>query len=296
MMWKNLHKSFILIALSAITLNSFGGAWTKTKGKYYFQTSYSYMKYRSIFYEGSTAYLDRQIFDYTIQAYYEYGLNDELTFISVLPFKSVGTLGQTNFEQANINTLLPFPGADPLSEDKLEAFSNMQFGIKYALPSGKYVKAIQAKLYTPSRAYNHEAGLRTGFNAWSFHPSFIISRGYNKSYFSGDFGLRFQSNGHSHYYTMDLEYGRRFEFIKGKTTWIAVVINEFNPIIEKDIIDGREVLTSLFRNNTSWLAPGSKIAHYINDKTAINFSMFGAFKANYQGHFPTMTLGVSWEN
>ena len=77
-----------LLFLSA----SQAGVWTKKQGEAYKQLSFTYIRSHKLFKEnGETIVLPRNVRDYTLQAYMEYGLTDKFTLIAVLPYKFIGT-------------------------------------------------------------------------------------------------------------------------------------------------------------------------------------------------------------
>lgn len=115
---KNPHQLLIfLISFSALSQ----GPWTKEKGSYYLQSSYSTIQnYSSLF--GDPDYTtERKLTDNTFQFYGEYGFTDKLTLILNLPLKHIKSGDLVVKENSN-------PATKAANETSL---GNIEMGLKY---------------------------------------------------------------------------------------------------------------------------------------------------------------------
>ncbi|MDZ7741639.1 MAG: hypothetical protein U5Q03_07790 [Bacteroidota bacterium] len=192
--------SILLIFVLSFSLSA-GGPWVKGKKKGYFQLSFTSLQYDELLngFQDPNSGLNREVTDLTLQAYLEYGPGKNWQVEMALPFKLLKTGDQ----------LLDVPGnlypADTLAAGKLNAFGNIHMAVKYLILDGKFKMAGKLSMGAKTAEYDSITGLRSGYDAWYFAPSFSVGRGYRNFYYFTEAGYRFKTNGYSSDFLFTLE-------------------------------------------------------------------------------------------
>ena len=273
--------SILLISFLPIFVHA--GAWTKAKGEGYSQLSFTYIKSHSLFLEdGRDLELRRDVTDMTLQGYLEYGLTDKFTLLGVLPFKFTST-GDELFPTTQFK--------DTLEAGSLSGLSNIMIGFKQRLFNKKYVGSFQLTFESWHSRYDAPTGLRTGYESMALSPSFLIGRGWDKTFFSAELGIKYRTNSLSHQWKAGIEVGRKF----GDKTWIIAVVDDLESFHTGKSFNGNAEHTGLYVNNQESFSYGAKFIHSISDSWAVNLAGYGAFAGNKVAHFPALVAGISYE-
>jgi hypothetical protein len=286
-----LTRWIIFLFLFTFHMQLFAGAWTQEKGKGFEQLSFTYLRYSGLI-NGSdpSSKLKREVTDFTLQNYLEYGLTDRLTLISVVPFK----LLETGQEVLNIDPEDDLYPGDTLEAGSLNGFSNVTLAMKYALKKGRVVWSAQLRVGTGNSRYDHATGLRTAYNSWLFTPSLLFGKGWNKSYLSTEAGFQYKTNNYAHNFIANVELGKRIDWKKTKT-WLAFVFDALIPVTTGSFDDGNSIHTGMFQNGEGYVSPGIKVSHYMTQHFIFNFATYGAVWADHGGASPTLNFGLAYE-
>lgn len=178
---------FRLLFLLSVFIFSIGdslaGGWTQKKGKFYIQLSSQFMrsgKFHDI--NGTTVDINT-LSDFTISLYAEYGITDDITILTYVPFYHRLTLNRIEGTSGRIY----FPGADKTG------VSDSDIGLKYKLAQGggSVLSAVLSfglplgesenrdGLLTGDGEFNQELSLQFGHSFYPLPVYFNTSAGYN---------------------------------------------------------------------------------------------------------------------
>jgi hypothetical protein len=270
---------------------AFAGAWTQEKGGGFQQVSFTYLKYKGLLNgddDGSS--LKREITDFTLQYYLEYGLHDKLTLLTVLPYKLLSAADKIE----NIDPEDDLFPNDTTEGGSLNALSNLTFALKYQLYKKNAVLSAQLRLGTATGEYDDPTGLRTGYDSWLITPSLLWGKGYENTYISSEAGFQYKTNDYAHNVLANVELGLKMQW-KKTHTWLVVVIDALVPVTEGNYDDQNSVHTGMFQDSEGFVSPGVKINHYLNPNWIVNFGTYGAFWADHGGNSPTLNFGLAYE-
>lgn len=274
-----MKKILIIVALIYSATLVSQSPWTQKKGKFYTQLSFSTISnYNDLF--GDPDYqTEREISDQTFQFYSEYGLSDRTSLLLSVPFKAIQTGSLSNQSMAN-----------PLTVEASESsLGNIQFGIKHVFSSKNWVISGQFSLEANTGSFAANSGIRTGYDAWSFTPLFLIGKGYGKSYLQGFFGADIRTNGYSSNFKIGGEYGRKL----GKSIWLIGFLDISKSFKNGDVIlPNSNLATGLYVNNQEFGAFGLKAIGEITEKFGVNAGFGGAFFGNNVAKQLALSLGI----
>jgi hypothetical protein len=256
-----------------------GGPWATGKGKAYTQLGASFNQYDAIFYNGGKLSIVHPVRDNTYQFYGEFGINDKLTLISNVPFKSLQTC-------SSMYTVLlpPYSG-------KLNCFGNISLAGKYSFWEKGVNLAAQVEVQSRNNRTDYTTGLRTGYSCWAVTPSFIIGKGFKKWYAFADVGFALRSSGYSEEIISNAEIG----YTPFKRFWLALAFNNKNTLKNGSVDEKTVTATSLYVNNQFYNAFGLKVSYGFTDKIGVNLSANGAFAGNFVGAAPTFNASVYYK-
>lgn len=284
----------ILIAFSVDYLQA--GIWPQGKGNGYFNLSFTYLKYNEVINGSLLASngfdklpLKRSVSDHTLNGYLEYGISNRLTAIANVPIK----LLKTGNEVRSLNND-PFP-EDTLTSGSLNTLGNINIGARYLIARGELLWSVKVNSGIRSADYQHNTGLRSGYDAWYVTPSVQTGKSWGKTYFSASLGYRFKSNGYAHDLVTDNEFGYQWQRKSGLPTWFIVTAGAVLPITNGSHDDQNSKQTGLYRDEEGFVDPGLKINHYLTKRLSVNISSIGALWAWHGGNQLTYTAGVSYE-
>jgi len=262
--------------------------WVASDNGYYFQLAYNTIpEYNSLFNGKKEAFqTSRYIQDKTIQLYGEYGITDNLTIITSIPYKLLKSGELNPNTEFNLHEIPPAV--------TVNALGNIQISAKYKLLDKKWVAAAQLRIELPVAVSSGiESGLIPGYDAFSFAPIASIGSGWNKFY--GYYWLSgiIRTNNYSEYLNTGIEGGwKPFNGL-----WFIVyseLLHSFKngsrglPPPEKQF--------GLYSNDLEYFAFGLKLLYEIdlksNDKLGFFVHAAGSFSGFAVAHSPLLSLGI----
>ncbi len=233
-------------------------AWTKDQGKYFAQVGSSILFYNSYINSETKSVLplNRSFLDMSFSLYGEYGLTNYLTLSGQLPFKYSAS----------------FDGKDTNVKDgSIAGFSNINLGLTGRLfQKGGVVISTKVKTSLPVSKYDVETGLRTGFDATTFTPSFLIGVGAAKFFTSAEVGREFRNNGYTNRNFIAWQIGK---FFHDKKYIFILGLEYLKSIGTSTHDDGTSKYTSLYLSTQSYLSPTLKFGYYVKPTNTLWFSV-----------------------
>lgn len=270
-----LSIGFLLLSISLFAQSP----WTQKKGSLYTQVSFSSISNYSELFGDPDYNTEREITDQTYQVFATYGITDQTTLIVHLPIKSIKTGNLTS-----IGNIIPITMSG--SET---ALGNLQVGIKHNFSKRNWMMSGQLSIEANTGRFDQNTGIRTGYNAWSLTPLFLVGKGYGKSYLQGFVGADIRTNGYSSNFKICGEYGRKI----GGSIWLIGFLDINKSLRNGNLIDKPQNLaTGLYANNQEFGAVGIKGIGEITDKFGINAGIGGAFFGNNIAKQLALSFGV----
>jgi hypothetical protein len=262
--------------------------WVAAKNGYYFQFSYNTIpEYNSLFDARPESIItSRKIKDATLQLYGEYGLSDQFTLVASIPYKIL--------KSGDLNPNYQGPGTDIPSAENVNAFGNVQIGLKYKLLDKKWVAAGQFKIEFPAEyAKGEPSGLIPGYDAYAFSPILSIGRGWNKFYGYAWLSTIFRTDHYSDYLNGGIEGG--WKPFKG--FWLIIyseVLNSFKN--GSKALPPPEKQFGLYSNDLEYFSYGLKAIYDIELKNHNKLGFFihgaGSFSGFAVAHSPLLSAGI----
>ena len=263
-----------------LTLSIFSQSpWTKEKGAFYTQLSFtSIANYNSFF--GNPDYsIDGQITDNTLQFYGEYGISNKTTFLLNLPLKSISY-------QQNLQCLVaPCP---TIQHDKT-AIGNIEIGIKHNFIQKKWLLSGQLAVETNTSTFDNSSGIRTGYNAYTFTPLLLAGKSFGKTYVQSFIGGNFRTNNYISNFKIGGEIGRKI------TTHIWLIgFLDVSKSLENGTIEfpNSNNITSLYVNDQEYGAFGLKGIGEFSDKFGVTTGFGSVFFGNNLPKRAAFTFGA----
>lgn len=272
--------SICLVLLIGITAWS-QGPWTKEKGNFYTQLSFSSIyNYNTLF--GDPDYtINGEITDNTFQFYGEYGITDKTTLVVNIPYKIISL---NNYENPAIDC-----GGDCSEDFNTHAFGNTEIGLKHNFYNKDWLISGQFSVEANTSTYNAVSGIRTGYNAFTFTPMVMAGKGFGKIYFQTYAGIKIRTNEYSSNVKIGGEYGYKVL----KNIWLIGFID-----IEKSLENGtielptENINTGLYVNNQEYGVFGIKAIGELSKSFGITAGLPFAFFGNNVAKQAAPTLGV----
>ena len=242
-------------------------AWTQKKGELYSQLTFSNISnFNEVF--GEPEYLtERKITDQTLQLYIEYGISNNTTLIINIPFKMIQTGGLSNTSNVSPLTI----------SDSKSSLGNIEIGLKHKLYNKKWVASLQLNIEANTSSFDERSGIRTGYDAWTFTPTFNISRSFNGFYIQGFSGVNLRTNKYSSNFKIGGEIGTK-PFNK---LWLIAYIDAIKSFKNGAIaLPVSNELTSLYVNNQEYGGYGLKGIFEYSKKIGATAGFGGAFYGN----------------
>lgn len=197
-------------------------SWLRTKGTSYEQVSVTNVTGSSLYTtEGPSKLLRRQVTDWSMQLYYEYGISDKFTFAGSLTPKFLSTSNEI-FETPDFTDTLDQGTAFGLGNTHLSAI----YGIRQ---NKRLVMSLQARLELPQWAsITDNSGLQAGTRSWGVAP--FLNFGYGGNIFSSfSIGVNMRSNGYSEQLLSNLQIGSQL----GEGFWFI-----FRASLQRSFLNG----------------------------------------------------------
>jgi len=274
-----MRKIIFFVLLFSVVITFAQSPWTQKKGKFYTQLSFSSIPSYNVIYGNPDYTVSGKISDNTLQLYTEYGVSDDTSIIINLPYKFIK---HTHFSVPYIDC---FP--NPCSFDKKVAvFGNIEIGIKHNFSNKKWLLTGQFTIEANTSSFDALSGIRTGYNAWTFTPLFIIGKGTAKKYLQFFTGADIRTNGYSTNFKIGGEYGWKI----GKKLWFSMFLD-----IVKSLKNGNIVLpnsaTALYINDQEYGGFGFKGIYEFSNNFGLTTGLGGAFFANNVAKQVALNMG-----
>ena len=256
--------------------------WTKKKNEGYVQLNFtSVASYDKVF--GNPEYdTQRQITDNTLQLYGEFGITDKTTLFANVPLKM---LKSGDFSK-DMTLVLPTFTTTEATETTL---GNIQFGVKHNFINNKWLVSAQLAVEANTSSYNADAGLRSGYDAWTVTPLILAGRGFDKWYIQAFTGVDIRTNNYSSNFKLGGEVGYKTL----NWLWIAGFLDGVASFKNGDIVLPQENLaTALYVNDQSYTAFGLKFIAEFNKNFGANVGLGGAFAGRNVAKAPAISVGL----
>ena len=274
-------KKFVAIALLFVCLSSFSQSpWTKKKGKLYTQLSFTTIPSYDMLFGNPDYSIDGQISDNTLQFYGEYGVSNKTTLILNLPYKIITHTGL-------VNPCLVAPCSE--YSNKKNDLGNIEIGLKHNFYNKGWLISGQFSMEVNTGSFNVNSGIRTGYNAFTFTPLFLLGKGFGKSYVQTFAGGKIRTNNYSSNFKIGGEYGRKVS----KNIWIIGFLD-----IEKSLENGNinlpasNLATGLYVNDQDYGVIGVKTIAEFTNNLGITASLPAAFFGNNVAQQIAFSFGV----
>lgn len=283
-----MNKRFFLLAglcLFVLQSSIAQSPWTQKAKEGYFQLGVSNIGPYDGIYGGAIDRIElpREVQDFTIQAYGEYGITDKLTFVGSIPLKSL-SVGDTSGT---------FPGLSLIEEGSQFSIGNVNLGARYSLYEGVVNVAAQLLVELPAGALDESTGLRPGLDAFSIKPTISVGAGLGKGFVYGHVGLPLRTNNYSHSLQAGIEGGYKFLDLIYLIGYIEV-LNSFEN--GDRIEDPRNIQTGLYLNDQQYFAYGIKaIVELFDGKSGFNVSFGSASSGRFVARSQAVSFGLFYK-
>ncbi len=260
--------------------------WARPAHGGYVQLGYHTIPtYSSLFGKaGEDLPLVRYVTERTLQLYGEYGLSRRTTAAVSVPFR----MHQRGARTPELPLFI-----QPTSSGNLAALGNVSLAVRHQFLSGPLALGAGLRLDLPSSASQPQAGMRTGFDAFTILPSISAGQGFGKGYWLAYSGLALRTNNYNHYLSLGAEGG-----LSVGSFWLIVFVDAVLPF-ENDArpLNPTSTLTGLYENNQGWISPGLKAIWQVAPQWGFVVSGAGALWAQYVPKSPGLSAAVffRWE-
>jgi hypothetical protein len=274
-------KKVIAVSILFLTINIFGQSpWTKKKGEYYTQLSFSTIADYNILYGSPDKTLNGKITDNTLQFYAEYGLTDKTTLTTSIPLKLIS--------HKDISLLCVNGPCDNINNDKT-GLGNIEIGIKHNFYNKNWLISGQINLETNTSTFDSNSGIRTGYDAWSITPLLTIGRGYNNWYLQGFTGVNIRTNN----YSSNFKIGGEIGYKPVPKLWLIAGLDILKSFDNGDIIlPSSNLLTGLYINNQEYGSFSIKAIGEFTKNFGVTAGVGGAFSGNNVAKKGAFNIGL----
>jgi len=251
-------KRILYTAILLITINAFSQSpWTKKKGEFYTQLSFSTIaNYNTLFGSPDKA-LNGKITDNTLQFYGEYGLTDKTTIITSIPLKLISH--------------------KDISDTDKTALGNIEIGIKHNFYNKEWLISGQINIEANTSTFNTNSGIRTGYDAWSITPLLTFGRGFNNWYVQGFTGVNIRTNN----YSSNFKIGGEIGYKPIPKLWFIVGLDILKSFDNGNVLlPTSNLLTGLYINNQEYRSFSIKAIGEITKNFGLTAGIGGAFSGN----------------
>ena len=254
--------------------------WTRSRAGFYVQAAWQTIPpYTSLYSEsGKTRPLDRRLTENAFQLYGEYGLRRYTTLVVSLPFR---------FQRAGRflgNTSQPLTSAGTLS-----GLGNASLAIRQSLLRGRWPLTGTIRVDVPVNNYNENAGLRTGYHAFTFHSLLSTGRSFPRFYWFVYAGAASRTKGYGPYANAGAETGYRF----GKLWTIAFTeVVSPAPDNSQPELSVQNQRTGLYVDDQGYWSLGLKGLYQVRRFWGLTASAAGAGWGRAVPRQPALSLGA----
>ena len=241
-------KKIIYLYIFFLSINILGQSpWTKKKGAFYTQLSFSTIANYNTLYGSPEKVLNGNVTDNTIQFYTEYGITDKTTLIVNAPIKLIS--------QKDISLICVGIAPCGTIDNNKTALGNIEIGIKHNFYNKDWLISGQVNVEANTGTFDANSGIRTGYDAWTVTPLLTVGRGYNNWYLQGFTGVNIRTNSYSSNYKIGGEVGYK----PIPKLWLIAnldITRSFNN--GEVILPTSNLLTGLYINNQEYVSFGLK--------------------------------------
>ncbi len=260
-------KNGIIILFLSMGVGVFSQSpWTQEKNKFYTQLSFNTIpNYSTIF--GSPDYdVPGEISDQTIQLYGEYGFSDQTSIIVNAPLKLIS-----------------------FNDFSTTALGNIAVGVKQRFYQKNWILSGQFNVEANTSVYDSDSGIRTGYDAFTFTPLFLMGRSFGKSYVQSFIGADLRTNDYSSNFKIGGEIGHKIT----KRIWLIGFIDVVKSLENGNIVLPLEnTATGLYVNDQEYGAFGFKGIVEITEKFGATVGFGGAFFGNNVPKQASLNIGI----
>ncbi len=274
---------FLIVSMIISPFIFAGGPWLSSKKSGFFQVQSTFPvgSYNQLFLEqNKTLGLNKNVLDYTFQAYLEYGITDNLNLITTLPYKYIST---RNSEENIISPSI-------LPDGELSGFGNYKLALKQRISNKNIKIAISAQTIFNTVSKDLDRGLITGYDANSIglylHAGKSFSNGTLYSFIEA--GINTQTNKFSDYIELHYELGYQVK----PSFWTVLTVDIRESLKGGSYLNENLRKTGFYTNNQEYFAYGIKVSYELKNKVGFTAATFGAFSGNYVAKVATFSLGV----
>ena len=273
-------KRIVSLIIILITVNVFSQSpWTKKKGEFYTQLSFSTIANYKVLYGSPDYNTERETTDNTFQFYGEYGLSNKTTLILNLPLKFI----KTN----ELVSLAAIPSLTSKGEES--AFGNIEIGIKHNFYNKDWLISGQINLEANTSTFNINSGIRTGYDAWSVTPLLSFGRGFNNWYVQGFTGVNIRTNN----YSSNFKIGGEIGYKPISKLWLIAGLDILKSFDNGDVIlPTSNLLTGLYINNQEYSSFSIKAIGEITKNFGLTAGIGGAFSGNNVAKQGAFNFGI----
>ena len=275
-------KKIIYLSIFFLSINIFGQSpWTKKKGAFYTQLSFSTIANYNTLYGSPEKVLNGNVTDNTIQFYTEYGITDKTTLIVNAPIKLIS--------QKDISLICVGIAPCGTIDNKKTALGNIEIGIKHNFYNKDWLISGQVNIEANTGTFDANSGIRTGYDAWTVTPLLTVGRGYNNWYLQGFTGVNIRTNG----YSSNFKIGGEVGYKPIPKLWLIAnldITQSFNN--GEVILPTSNLLTGLYINNQEYVSFGLKTIGEITKNFGLTAGLGGAFSGNKVAKKGAFNLGL----
>lgn len=258
--------------------------WTKEKGKFYTQVSFSTIQNYNTFFGDLEFSIDGSITDNTFQFYGEYGLSKTTSLLVNIPLKAIQI---SDFTDPRIDC-----GGDCSESYSDTALGNIEIGLKHNFFNKKWLLSGQLSVEANTSSFDAISGIRTGYDAFTFTPLFLAGRSLKKGYLQAFVGGNLRTNNYSSNFKIGGEVGTYI----AKRIIIAGFIDVVKSLENGDIVLPQiNQLNALYVNDQEYGVLGIKLIGEISKNLGVTASLPSAFFGNNVPKQLAITTGIYYK-
>jgi hypothetical protein len=276
-----------LLLLITVFVSSFlfsQSPWTKEKGKYYTQVSFSTIQNYDTFFGDPEFSIDGEITDNTFQFYGEYGLTNKTSLLLNIPLKSISI---SDFTDPRIDC-----DGDCSQSYNDTALGNIEIGIKHNFYNKKWLLSTQFSVEANTSSFDEISGIRTGYDAFTFTPLLLAGRSLKKGYLQTFVGGNIRTNNYSSNFKIGGEVGAYLTKKIILAGFIDVVKSLENGDITFPLLNQ---LNALYVNDQEYGVFGVKLIGEISNNFGFTASLPSAFFGNNVPKQLAITTGIYYK-
>lgn len=258
--------------------------WTKEKGKFYTQFSFSTIQNYDTFFGDPEFTFDGSITDNTFQFYGEYGLSKNTSLLLNVPLKSIRI---SDFNDPRIDC-----GGDCSEDFNDTSLGNIEIGIKHNFYNKKWLLSTQLSMEANTSSFDEISGIRTGYDAFTFTPLFLAGRSLKKGYVQAFVGGNLRTNNYSSNFKVGGEIGTSITKNIILAGFIDVVKSIENGNITFPVVNQ---LNALYVNNQEYGVLGVKLIGEVSNNFGFTASLPSAFFGNNVPKQLAITTGLYYK-